>query len=183
MATVGNEDGRKKTPTNVVHWRHYLWEKPVWRYRSTELSNGSVTQSAISSKRKADAPNVPSIFLWFFRRMFGRMHAVHLINACVVGISKGNWENIPFGFEQRVILPQAVKCERFSIIAKQTQAEIRDYKLSMVNHKCESYELLTRWLLKVINFLLNIGVFLLHLSRHTTSPAFPLGNYLVFPIR
>ena len=141
------------------------------------------------TKRKADAPNMPSIFLSMvlppnvWKNARAATAAVHLINACVVGISKGNWENIPFGFEQRVILPQAVKCERFSIIAKQTQAEIRDYKLSMVNHKCESYELLTRWLLKVINFLLNIGVFLLHLSRHTTSPAFPLGNYLVFPIR
>ena len=35
----------------------------MWRHTSTELSNGFATQSAISSKRKADAPNVPSIFL------------------------------------------------------------------------------------------------------------------------
>ena len=39
-----------------------------------ELPNGFATQSAISTKRKADMPNVPSISLRFFRRIFGRMH-------------------------------------------------------------------------------------------------------------
>ena len=51
----------------------------------------------------------------------------HLINACVVEISRGNKETNPFGFEQKIHSARAAKCEWFSIIAKQTQAEIRDY--------------------------------------------------------
>ena len=30
MNTVGNEDGRKKPLTNVVHGRHCLWEKAAF---------------------------------------------------------------------------------------------------------------------------------------------------------
>ena len=57
-----------------------------------ELPNGFATQSVIASKRKADMPNEPSIFLRFFCRIFGRMHRGHLINTRVVGISRGNKE-------------------------------------------------------------------------------------------
>ena len=73
--------GRKPSVENLhlygskVFVRRSEQKRVLWRRTSTELSNGFATQSAISSKRKADAPNVSSIFLWFFRRMFGRMHA------------------------------------------------------------------------------------------------------------
>ena len=46
----------------------------LWRHSTTELSDGFATQSAISSKRKVDMLNVPSISLQYFRRIFGRMH-------------------------------------------------------------------------------------------------------------
>ena len=46
----------------------------VWWHSTTEISNGFVTQSAISLKRDADKPNVPSISLRFFRRIFGKVH-------------------------------------------------------------------------------------------------------------
>ena len=46
---------------------------PMWRHSTMEISNDFATQSAIPSKRKADKPNVPSISLRFFRRIFGRM--------------------------------------------------------------------------------------------------------------
>ena len=56
-----------------------------------------------------------------------------IINACVVGTSGGNKEKNLFGFGQRFILPQAAICDGFSVIAKQIQAEIRDYYLLIVN--------------------------------------------------
>ena len=67
--------------------------KKVWRHSSTELSNGFATQSAISTKRKADVPNVPltSVLPPNVRKnACASTVTVHLINACVVGISKGN---------------------------------------------------------------------------------------------
>ena len=71
------------------------WAITLWRHTSTELYNGFATQSAIPSKRKADVPNVPidipTVLSPNIRKnAYAATAAVHLINACVVGISKGN---------------------------------------------------------------------------------------------
>ena len=75
--------------------------KNMWRHSTSEISNGFAAQSAISLKRNADKPNVPSISVRFFRRIFGRTHTRQqslTFNkvARVVGISRGNKEKAWF---------------------------------------------------------------------------------------
>ena len=66
---------KRQKSANTKNSRNVITAKGVlWRHSITELSNGFATQSSIPSKRKADMPNVPSIFLRFFRRILGRMH-------------------------------------------------------------------------------------------------------------
>ena len=84
---------------------------------TTELPNGFAVQRAMPSKRNTDMPNVPPISLRFFRRIRRNAYAatavVHLINACVVGISKGNKGKNPwFRTEYSGSLSQAAKYER-----------------------------------------------------------------------
>ena len=100
-------------------------------------------------KGKADVPNV------YHRYRYGSF--AEYPEECIRGNRRGTSnkrvcsrdiegqpkERIRLVSNKRVILLQAAKCERFSIIAKQTRAEIRDCKLSMVNHKYGSYKLLT----------------------------------------
>ena len=100
----------------------------MWRHLTTELSNGFVTQSAIPSKRKADMPNVPSISYGFFAEYCIRgKRRRHLINACVVGILKGNKEKNPFGFQPKIYSAPSCEVRKISVIAKQRLVEIGDY--------------------------------------------------------
>ena len=77
----------------------------MWRHSATELSKGFTTQSAIPSRREVDMPNVPSIYGSFAEYsedcIRGNCRG-HLINAYVVEISRGNKEQNPFGFEQKI---------------------------------------------------------------------------------
>ena len=49
----------------------------------------------------------------------------HLINAYVVGISRGNKEKNPFGFEPKIHYAPSLEVRKVSVIANQTQLEKR----------------------------------------------------------
>ena len=94
-------------------------ELNVWRHSTAGISNGFATQSAISLKRKADKPNVPSISLRFFRRIFGRMHTRHPSRTSNKRARSGDIEGQQrkesvWFWIKRFILPRAAKCESLS---------------------------------------------------------------------
>ena len=79
-----------------------------------ELSYGFATQNAIPSKREADMPNVPhrypyGSFAEYSEECIRSNCRGYLTNACVVGISRGNKEKNPLGFEQKI--HSAASCE------------------------------------------------------------------------
>ena len=79
----------------------------MWRHSTTELYHQSVRPTCSMCHRYPYGP---------FAECIRGNRRGRLPNACVVGISRGNKEKNPFGFEQIHSTPS---CERFSVIAKQ----------------------------------------------------------------
>lgn len=69
------------------------------------------------SKRKADAPNVPSTSLRFFRRIFGRIHTRQRSQTSNKYRGARKKKN-PFGFERKNIPFGTAKCEGSNVTAK-----------------------------------------------------------------
>ena len=90
-----------------------------------------MAQSAIPLKRKADMPNVPSIphgsFAEYSEECIRGNCRGHLINACVVRISRGNEEKNPFGFEPKILSAPSCKVRK---VKRHSEANtIRDTRL------------------------------------------------------